>query len=483
MWNRSWWPIVLIIFFAVSNPQLSSALTLSPCHVRKVERTLQCGTFEVYEDRVAKQGRMIPLHIVVVPATGKNRAPDPLFWFTGGPGEAATNELELMLHDWSKINIHRDFVLVDVRGTGQSNGLECAEKEHQTGIQEQLDSFFPIKDVASCRKDLETHANLKLYTTSLAVDDLDDVRDALGYKKINISGGSYGTRFVQVYLRQHGNNVRTAILWSVLSTGARMPLSFAKDSQAALDALIAGCQKDSHCKDAFPDTTKEFSDLLTKLQNQPLEVEAKDSSMKANVKFRLTRDGLAQTVRYMLYSPASAAQIPLQIHLAAQGHFGPIAQSAHDNAQSIASSISDGYYLGVTCSEDIPFFSEAEANNAAANTFLGNFRSRVQMEACQHWVSNSVTPDFLEPVHSDVPSLLIGGDWDPVTPPHYMDLVSQSLSRSRKVLVHGGAHDFEGMKNSHCIDRVIESFLESADEKKIDMTCLPSMKPAPFALK
>jgi pimeloyl-ACP methyl ester carboxylesterase len=475
--------IFLIILFATSISGMASPLTLSPCHVRRVERTLQCGTLEVFEDRATKQGRKIPLHIVVVPATGKDRAADPLFWFSGGPGEAATNELELMLHDWSKINIHRDFVLVDVRGTGQSNGLNCAEKEHRKGIQAQLDSFFPIKDVASCRKDLETRANLKLYTTSLAVDDLDDVRAALGYEKINISGGSYGTRFVQVYLRQHGNNVRTAILWAVLPTGARMPLTFAKDAQAALEAVIAACQKDARCHAAFLDTKKEFSDLLTKSQNQPIEVKAKDSSTKANVKFRLTRSGLAQTVRYMLYSPATAALVPLQIHLAAQGNFGPIAQSAHDNAQSIAYTISDGYYLGVTCSEDIPFFSETEANAAAANTFLGNFRSRVQIEACQQWVSNSVDPEFLKPVHSDVPSLLIGGDWDPVTPPHYMDLVSQSLSRSRKVLVHGGAHDFEGMANSHCIDQVIESFLQSGDEKKIDTTCLSTMKPAPFALK
>jgi pimeloyl-ACP methyl ester carboxylesterase len=372
---------------------------------------------------------------------------------------------------------------VDVRGTGKSNGLNCAEKDHQKGIQSQLDSFFPIKDVASCRKDLESHANLKLYTTAPAVDDLDDVRAALGYEKINISGGSYGTRVVQAYLRQHGNHVRTATLWAVLPTGARMPLTFAKDAQAALDGLVSECAKNPQCHKAFPETKKELSELLTKLEHQPIEVEAKDSSSSIKVKFRLTRGGLAQTVRYMLYSPATAAYIPLQIHLAAQGNFGPLAQSAQDLASAISYAISDGYYLGVTCSEDLPFFSESEANSAAVDTFLGNFRSRIQREACQQWDSNSVNPDFLEPVHSDVPSLLIGGDLDPVTPPRYIESVSLGLSRSRKVLVHGGAHDFEGMKNAHCIDQVIESFLESGDEKNIDMTCLPNMKPVPFALK
>lgn len=475
--------LMLLVCGAIQSVYAQPTVTLSPCHIRKVERELQCGTLEVYENREAGSGRKIPLNIVVIPATGKAPAPDPLFWFSGGPGEAATNELELILHDWPDINARRDIVLVDVRGTGKSNGLPCVEEVPQKKIQELLDSFFPISDVSNCRKDLESRADLRMYHTSYAVDDLDDVRAALGYGKINIAGGSYGTRVVLVYLRRHPENVRTATLWDVAPTGARMPLMFARDAQKAFDGLVASCKRDPQCKESFPDTTSELRQLLATLESRPAKVVAVNASTKENVEFTLSRDGLAQTVRYMLYSPATAALIPLQIHLAALGNYGPIAQSAHDYASTISGIIYDGYYLGVTCHEDVPFYTEAEAETQARDTFIGTLRARMQKDACARWPSEPADKQFLLPVRADVPALLIGGDLDPVTPPRNIIEVSRALPRSRTVLVRGGSHDFEGMANSHCIDRVIGSFLEAGNEKMIETACLATMKPAPFVLK
>lgn len=459
-----------------------SAITLRPCHIREVKQDLRCGTFDVYEDRTRAQGRKIPLNIVVLPATGKNPAPDPLFSFSGGPGEAATNDVELILHDWKDINVHRDIVLVDVRGTGQSNGLPCVENDLQGSVQALLESFYSAKDLTACRKNLESHADLRFYNTSLAVDDLDDVRSALGYGKINIFGASYGTRVVLVYLRQHPDHVRTATLWDVSPTNARMPLFFASYAQAAFDGLVSYCRKETQCGAAFPDTDKEFQQILQQTEEHPVEVQAEDATRK-KAQFVLTRAGVAQTVRFMLYSPKTAALIPLQVHLAAQGEWRPLAQSAYNFASQLTGALSEGYYLGVTCSEDVPFFTTEEGEKAAQGTFLGDFRARVQKEACATWPSLPANPHFLDPVQSDVPSLLIEGDLDPVTPPGNAEWVSKTLPHSKRVVVPRGSHDFEGMENSHCIDQIIGQLLETGDEAKIDVNCVTAMRPAPFAMK
>ena len=471
-----------LLFLSATNAFAGDPLIgLKPCHVRNVKQRLLCGTFEVYEDRDRQQGRKIPLNIVVLPATGKSKMADPLFYFSGGPGEGATNEIELTFQTWSEINVNRDIVLVDVRGTGHSNPLSCVADDRVAAVQSMLDSFWSSRDLSVCRTKLESRANLKLYNTRLAVDDLDDVRAGLGYDRINIIGASYGSRVVQAYLRQHGDHVRTATMWDVFPVFAKMPLTFAADAQKSLDGVIAVCQKDAECHSAFSITTQELAQVLLHAEQQPIKAEAEDRSANRKVQLSLSRNGIAQTIRYMLYSPKTAVQVPLQIHLAAQGNYGPLAQSAYDFLSGTQDSIAEGYFLSTTCTEDVPFYTPEEGNEASRNTFLGTFRVKAQKNGCEQW-SAQPDPSFVEPVHSDVPTLLIGGDLDPVNPPAFVRAVAKNLTHSRVLLVQGGAHDFEGMTNSHCIDLVINDFLNTGDENKIDMKCVETMTPPKFVL-
>ena len=467
---------------AVPPPNAAHSLPLAPCKVQGIEREVRCGRFEVYEDRARRTGRRISLRVVVLPATGSAREPDPIFVFEGGPGESAVESAAGEAAGNAEANRKRDIVLVDVRGTGDSNGLKCKALQGHEGVLGYLESFLPVEGVRACRKDLEPRANLALYTTTAAVDDVDDVRAALGYDRINLQGGSYGTFAALNYMRRHPEHVRTAVLSGIVPPDTRMPLYFARDAQTALDQLLEACARDAPCHAAFPDPKGEIGRLLTQLEKQPVEVALKDPETGRPVKVTLGRSAVAQTIRYMLYMPITAAQIPLQVHMGAKGDFSLLADSAYFFG-NLVTSTSDGFYLSVTCAEDVPLFTPADAETAARGTFLGDFRARVQKAACAQWPEGEMPPGFSGPVHSDTPTLLISGERDPVTPASSGERAARDLPRSKHIVVPGGGHGFDGEKGADCLDRIATEFVERGTEKDLDTTCVAKIEPAPFALR
>ena len=201
--------IIALLFVAGSSvgPSVAQeALTLEPCTIQGVLGQVSCGVYEVHEDRAAMSGRKIGINIVVLHATGPASSNDPFVFIPGGPGESATGLAPYLAQAYAGIREDRDILLVDQRGTGGSHPLNCELFGPPGEPQNYLGRFFPIEDVETCRAQLEPNADLELYTTPLAMDDLDDVRAALGYEKLNLFGGSYGTRAVQVYLRRHGEH-------------------------------------------------------------------------------------------------------------------------------------------------------------------------------------------------------------------------------------------------------------------------------------
>ena len=198
--------IVLGLFASLQTSSVAHqngpAMTLTPCEPAGIPGPAKCGTFEVFENRAARRGRKIGINVIVLPATGNKREPDPLFYFAGGPGSGASEDAPGIARAFARIREHRDLVFVDQRGTGQSHPLDCTFY-NPNDPQSYFEHFFPLEQVRQCRSQLEAKADLTLYTTTIAVDDIDDVRAALGYDKINLFGASYGTRAALVYLRQH----------------------------------------------------------------------------------------------------------------------------------------------------------------------------------------------------------------------------------------------------------------------------------------
>ena len=177
--------VTIILTFQAASTIRHEPLTLKDCDVQGIQGKAKCGAFEVYEDRVAQKGRKINLNIVVLPATSAQREPDPLFYFAGGPGSSATEDSPGIAQIFAKIREHRDLVFVDQRGTGGSNPLNC-DFYNANDLQSYLGYFFPLEDIRKCRTQLEPKADLKLYTTTIAMDDIDDARAALGYDRINL---------------------------------------------------------------------------------------------------------------------------------------------------------------------------------------------------------------------------------------------------------------------------------------------------------
>jgi pimeloyl-ACP methyl ester carboxylesterase len=332
-----------------------------------------------------------------------------------------------------------------------------------------------------------------MYTTPIAMDDLDDVRAALGYQEINIFGGSYGTRAAIVYLRQHPKHVRSVILQGAVPTNIFLPRDFAGDNERALQLLIDECAADQACNNQFPNLRTDAKTLLDRLLKGPVEVEIPIRNTSAastgntaapnTAKVKLSRELAAETIRYMLYSPGGAGRVPLFLHQAATGSFVPLTEMALRFRQRIVATGSNGMYLSITCAEDLPWIEPGEGERRSANTFLGDYRVRQQREACALWPRAKLPSGYAEPVRGTAPVLILTGNLDPVTPPANGDAVARHLPNSLHVVVPYGGHGFGGLEGLDCLERLMSDFIERGSTKDLDNGCVKSIKRKPFTLK
>lgn len=464
----------------------TASLALEPCEVPGAsegsKEQARCGTYEVFENRAAKRGRKIKLKVVVFPATGRDKVADPLFYIPGGPGSSATEDAPYVAQEFAKIRERRDLVFVDQRGTGGSNPLNC-DFFNPSDLASYMGSYFPLEDVRKCRQQLEPKADLRLYTTHLAMDDLDEVRAALGYEQINIFGASYGTRATQDYLKRHQRHVRAIVLQGVSPTNQLMPRDFPQHTERALRGVVDECAADENCRAAFPNLRAELKTVLESLMRAPVEVEVKHPQTGARTRVKLSRDLAGEAVRYMLYQAGAANRIPLFIHVAAQGNFAPLAESAIFYRQQIVATGSNGMYLSVTCAEDLPRIKPGEGERNGADTFLGDYRLRQQRAACALWPRAEIPKNYADPTRSDVPALILTGQWDPVTPPVYGDTAAKYLPNSLHLVIPHGGHGFGGLDGLDCIQNLILDFVNRATTKGLNTTCLNHIRRQNFPLK
>jgi pimeloyl-ACP methyl ester carboxylesterase len=459
----------------------ASARWLEPCRIDGLEDEARCGTFEVLEDRDAPEGRRIPLPVVVLPAR-ENALPDPIVFIAGGPGSSSVAMAPGAARAFAAARAERDLLFVDTRGLGGPGALVCEALTGEVSLAGFLADYLPVAGVRACREALAPRFDLARYTTAAAVDDLEEVRRALGYGPVNLYGISYGTRVAQVYLRRYPEAIRTATMVGATPTGDRAPLHFARDAHTALARTFSACAAEPACAAAFPDLDGDLARALARLDAGPLDVELEDAASGATFVLPFTRAGFAQALRYLLYSPVTAALVPLYVHEAATGNFRPAAESVQSFFSGAVRSMADGFYLSVTCSEDVPFIGEEEAKAATAGTFFGDFRIRQQQAACAEWPVRAVDPAHLEPVRSTVPVLIVSGERDPVTPPRAGDDVAHALTNVLHLVVPGGAHGTDGMAGADCPDRIAERFVAAGTLGGLDTSCITAMSSPPFLL-
>jgi pimeloyl-ACP methyl ester carboxylesterase len=314
----------------------------------------RCSTVTVPENREAPSGRTISLRVVVLPARSERRDPDPVFFLAGGPGQGASSLAAGHAH--SPLRATRDLVFADQRGTGGSNPLSCQFSRPEDWAGGRPADFLPVGRVRECRAALERTVDLTQYTTAAAVADLEAVRVQLGYERINISGGSYGTRLAMEYVRAHPERVRAVVLDGAVAPSVAMPAGFGASAQRTLDAVLDECAADLACAAAFPDIRTKARELFARLERAPLRVTPTDGGAAAE----LTRDHVAEAVRYLTYTTAGASRVP---QLLARAHAGDGSGLLEVLRGQRLGNALGGLYLSVTCAEDVPFVDPASSGS------------------------------------------------------------------------------------------------------------------------
>lgn len=457
-------------------------IALEPCRLEHPQGAgsvaARCGTLEVPEDPAAPGGRRIRLAVAVIPAISTRAEPDPLFLLAGGPGQAARDAFVPLLPALSGVRRTRDLVLVDQRGTGGSNRLACDIPEDAWAEPE-----LPPEALAALATDClaKLPGDPRFYTTSLAVRDLDAVRAALGYARINLYGGSYGTRVAQHYARRYPARTRSVVLDSSVPPGLALGPGMALDAEAALRAGFARCAGEAACAARFGNLDTLFDSLRERLARGPVDVGLADPVSGEQKRLAFARSHLALAVRLLSYSAQTASLLPLLIHEAeARGNLAPLAAQAQMVGEAIDDSIAHGMHNSVVCTEDLPFVEEAGIDRQAlGHSYLGGELLDGLAAMCSVWPRGVLDDDLRAPLASDMPALVLSGSLDPVTPPGYGAAAAAGFRDHLHVVFEGQGHLQLGLA---CAQRLLRRFLEAGTARGLDAACVEEVGPPPFFL-
>ncbi len=366
---------------------------LSECHISGFRNGVLCGSVKRPLDPEHAERGSLEIHYVVVPALARRKLPDPVFFLAGGPGQSAINLAPQVMALFGRLNNRRDIVFVDQRGTGRSAPLACKDPEDET-LAEQAEVERQQRLIMECKAALlkqpylKAESDLGFFTTWIAVQDLDAVRRQLGAERIDLIGGSYGTRVALEMLRQFPQTVRRTVIDGVAPADMALPASFSTDNQAAFDRLAESCAAEPACAKAHPDLRARFAALL---QGLPRQVKAQHPLTGAEEQFTLTRELVLGAVRGALYSPALAAALPEAIEAASRGDYAGLVGLSATQGSGKAMRLATGMHLSVVCAEDMPRL--ASAADKPGSEFGTAFAARYE-KLCAAWPRGAVPAAF-----------------------------------------------------------------------------------------
>ncbi len=442
---------------------------LQACRLSGVTHEAFCGVLRRPLDPAKPQGTQIDLHYAVLPALARNRKPDPVLFFAGGPGQSAMALAGPVGRLLTRLSNRRDVVLVDQRGTGRSAPLFCDELPPGAPLAEGADPARLVARMQACGAQLQKlpHGDLRHYTTWVAMQDADAVRQALGAAQVNVVGGSYGTRAVLEYMRQFPQQVRRAVIDGVAPPDMVLPASFSTDNQAALDAVFAACEAEADCRRRHPALRAGFTALLAGLPRQATLVHPLSGRPE---RVTLTRDFLLGLVRGPLYAPALASALPQAMDDAAAGRFeGLLGLASALGGGSRAMRIAEGMHFSVVCAEDLPRL--AQAADAPGADFGNGFAAQYR-RICERWPRGAVPAAFYSLPPAPAATLVLSGGADPVTPPRHGERVAKALgAKARHVVVPQAGH---GVMALPCVRDVLFRFIDAETDDaalQIDADC------------
>ena len=458
--------------FAYQEPSSNnSKLKLEACHLEGIKTQVKCGTLEVPENYSELDGKTLSINFAILPAIDSSTYKEPLMFLAGGPGQAAVELAAQIRRSYTEIRKTRDIILVDQRGTGKSHPLQC-EDAVEMNAYELIPEDFNKKEVETCLASF--NENLSQFTSENAVRDFDEVRKALGHEQINIYGGSYGTRAGLVYLKLFPNSIKNAVLDSV--GPIEVPIgTFGLSAERSFNKLKENCQASESCQKAYPNLAEEFQQLAARLEKTPKEVTIAHPRLGTPTKFVITKSKLIANIRMQLYSMQTRSMVPLIIHQAYLNNYSPLAGiiAQADGGMSM--------YIGLTfnivCNEDFPRVTAQMLTEDADNKF-GQANSHMSFSmACPMWPTYEVADAFYQPVTANVPTLILSGDLDPVTPPSNGEYPEKTLPNSRHIISENNAHI---VASTTCAIKLINEFLTKGSSDDLDDSCLAELPKPSF---
>jgi pimeloyl-ACP methyl ester carboxylesterase len=449
----------------------AATVGIEACRVKGFDIEIKCAKVPVFEDREGKQGRKIDIHVAILPAKSDRKKPDPVFVFAGGPGQSAIEVGSRIMPALGRLNRERDLVFVDQRGTGKSNKLGCKVEDKDS-----MEGFGSDAEVRGfmegCLAEARKHADPAFYTTTLALQDLDDVRKALGYDKINLWGASYGTRAALEYVRRFPQHTRTATLDGMAPFDMALPLSFVPDSHASLDSLLKACAREAACAKTFPNLEADLTELVRKLDANPFRVTVNHPRTGEPTKVRVSGTLVLGGIRGAMYGANISSVVPAAIQSAKKDDFGPLAALGLAVGGSVMDELAIGMHLSVICTEDWPLVQKGTQDGVKRVGLYGDELLKDHRNMCAVWPQGKLPADFHAPVKSDVPILLLSGGIDPATPPRHAEVLLPGLTRAKHVVAPNIGH---GVSMQGCAPDLIKRFVEDGNADKVDGACLSKL--------
>ena len=447
----------------------------------------------------------IQLAVVVIPALHKpGRQPDPLFLAQGGPGGSTIGGFgQVLLDDPGKRpTLNRDLVLWDQRGTYLSQPrLRCHETDELPDDNGD-DRTALLKAYGLCGERLgkDASGDLSAFNSQENARDAEDVRAALGYERFNFYGVSYGSELGQFLMRERPRNLRSVVLDAVVPVGFNLVTDVPAVRQRVMMQYARSCAAVPACNEAYPDLAQRYAALLDRLDRDPVPLPAhafgsaqprspastdakgtpaKDTKDAKDAKPpTLTGKDLDDALYQALYMREAVSLVPYVIDRADQGdysfalNFALLMQSSRDE-------MADAMYATVVCSEfgDTPQAALKFPGMPQRLAESGRSDGQAILDLCRLWTIKLLDKALLQPVRSDIPTLLLSGTYDPITPPAHADHVAQTLGKAFRVTFPSGTHG--QAFTVPCANRLIEAFLDDPS-KAPDSTCAREAQPHMF---
>jgi len=436
----------------------------------------RCGTMLRPENPADPGSSEIEIRVAVVPALNLNPESDPIVPIAGGPGQGSVEFYSSYRGAFEPVRRNRDILLVDQRGTGESSRMDCPIDDDALLFEGEFTIDDTILFIGECLQSLPHDP--RYFTTSVAVTDLEAVRQALGYSALNLYGVSYGTRVAQHFARRYPDSTRTVVIDGVVPPQIALGPEIATESQKAVDRILARCVEDEACGENFPDIETTFASIVAELREAPVSISVPHPSTGRAEVLSFGDGELAGAVRLLAYHPTTIALLPLFIHEASQDNWVPLASQYMMTAIAMSDALALGMHNAVMCTEDMPFLDRTTIDfEGIAASYMGAYQLDALEAICENWPAGPIDAEFKVPLATDIPFLLLSGDADPITPPGYAEMAAVDLTNATHLV---GKHQGHGQLGVGCMSRLVAEFVSSADPAAIDPQCMERDFVMPF---